>query len=494
MNRKGAKSNVESIFNGIFQFIRWKEFFGFRIVVILKSHPIQIVQNRNKMKKKSNKLLPYGIALVVIIIVVLVAGKKLGWFGNEYQINVATQVVESRTITEQITANGKVQPETEVKISPDVSGEIIEMNVQEGDEVKKGELLVVIKPDIYIQAYNRSQAALSSAQARLAQAEARQIESDMAFKRANTLYKQEAIPISDFESAQASYKVAQSEVTAAKYAVKSAEASVAEAEEQLVKTKIYSPMDGTISRRNVEKGERVVGTNMYAGTELMDIANLHLMEVKVDVNENDIVRVNLNDTALVEVDAYLGRKFKGIVTEIANSANVAGTSADQVTNFSVKILLLESSYKDLIDSIGGNQYPFRPGMSATVDIQTETRKNVISVPIQAVTTRSLTNNGNVEAKKENTEAVDDENSAVTEQGPKTEADKKVEVVFLYKDGKVKKQPVKTGIQDSENIEITDGLKAGDEIVIAPFNAINKLLNDSTLVKKVDEKELFKVKK
>ncbi len=443
-------------------------------------------------KKKSNKLLPYGIALVFIVIIVLVAGKKLGWFGEENQINIATTVVESRTITEQITANGKVQPETEVKISPDVSGEIIEMNVKEGDEVKKGQLLVVIKPDIYIQSYNRSLASLSSAQARLAQAEARLVESEMAFKRSSSLYKQEAIPVSDFESAQSSYKVAQSEVTAGKFAVKSEQASVAEAQEQLVKTKIYAPMDGTIARRNVEKGERVVGTNMYAGTELMDIANLHLMEVKVDVNENDIVRVNLNDTALVEVDAYLGRKFKGTVTEIANSANVAGASADQVTNFSVKILLLESSYKDLI-SPDGNQYPFRPGMSATVDIRTETRKNVISVPIQAVTTRLLNENAKTEAKPEEAKT-EDENAIVTKEGPKTEADKKVEVVFVYKDGKVKKQPVKTGIQDSENIEITDGLKVGDEIVVAPFNAINKLLNDSSLVKKVDEKELFKIKK
>lgn len=441
-------------------------------------------------KKKSNKLLIYSIILAVVLIIVLIIGKKAGWFGASYEINVATKTVESRTITEQITANGKVQPETEVKISPDVSGEIIELDVKEGDEVTKGQLLVVIKPDIYIQSLNQAQAALSSAQARLAQAEARQIESDLSFKRSQTLFKQQAIPESDFESAQASYQVAQSEVTAAKFAVKSAQASVAQAQEQLVKTKIYAPINGTISRLNVEKGERVVGTNMYAGTEILDIANLHLMEVKVDVNENDIVRVNLNDTALVEVDAYLGRKFKGIVTEIANSANVAGTSADQVTNFSVKILLLESSYKDLISSETGNVYPFRPGMSATVDIQTETRKNVISVPIQAVTTRSMNENKKGASAPDETKAENDD-VKITKKEPKTEEDQKVEVVFLYKDGKVKKQPVKTGIQDSENIEITEGLKAGDEIVVAPFNAINKLLNDSSLVKKVDEKELFK---
>ena len=446
------------------------------------------------MKKKSNKLLPYGIALVVILIIVLVAGKKAGWFGKDFQINVSTKVVESRTITELITANGKVQPETEIKISPDVSGEIIEMNIKEGDEIKKGQLLLSIKPDIYIQSYNRSQASLSSAEARLAQAEARQIENEMAYKRSKTLFDQKAIAVSDFETAQASYKVAQAEVKASEFAVKSAEASVAEAKEELVKTKIYAPMDGTVSRLNVEKGERVVGTNMYAGTEMLVIANLHLMEVKVDVNENDIVRVNLKDTALVEVDAYLGRKFKGIVTEIANSATTTGGSTDQVTNFNVKILLLEESYKDLVDSIGGKRYPFRPGMSATVDIQTETRKNVISVPIQAVTTRSLKNNVKPEEKKDAVEKPESENEAVTTQNKKTPEDEKVEVVFVYKDGKVKKQPVKTGIQDSENIEILEGIKAGDEIVVAPFNAINKLLNDSAQVKKVDEKELFKAKK
>lgn len=446
------------------------------------------------MKKKSNKLLPYAIAIVVILIIVLIAGKKAGWFGKDFQINVSTKIVESKTITELITANGKVQPETEIKISPDVSGEIIEMNIKEGDEVKKGQLLLTIKPDIYIQSYNRSLASLSSSQARLAQAEARLIESEMAHKRSKTLFEQKAIALSDFESAQASYKVAQAEVKASQFAVKSAEASVAEAQEQLVKTKIYAPMDGTVSRLNVEKGERVVGTNMYAGTEMLVIANLHLMEVKVDVNENDIVRVNLNDTALVEVDAYLGRKFKGIVTEIANSATTTGATTDQVTNFNVKILLLESSYKDLVDSIQGKQYPFRPGMSATVDIQTETRKNVISVPIQAVTTRSLKTDAKPEEKKDAAETPEAENEAVTTQDKKTPEDEKVEVVFVYKNGKVKKQPVKTGIQDSENIEILEGLKAGDEIVVAPFNAINKLLNDSTSVKKVDEKELFKAKK
>lgn len=447
------------------------------------------------MKKKSTKFLPLGIALIVILIVVLVVGKKNGWFGKDFTISVSTKIVESKTITEQITANGKVQPETEVKISPDVSGEIIDLPIEEGDEVKKGQLLMVIKPDMYIQAYNRDQASLSSSQARLAQADARLIESELAFKRVSALFKQGAVPLSDYETAEASFKVAQSEVKAAQFSVKSAEASVAEAQEQLVKTKIYAPMDGTISRLNVEKGERVVGTNMYAGTETMVIANLHLMEVKVDVNENDIVRVNLNDTALVEVDAYLGRKFKGIVTEIANSANTVGGSTDQVTNFNVKILLLENSYKDLVDSVGTRKYPFRPGMSATVDIQTETRKNVITVPIQSVTTRSEKESGNQkEGKDETVKEEDDDLKVVSDKEAKAKTDKKIEVVFVYKDGKVFRKAVKTGIQDSENIEILEGVKAGDEIVVAPFNAINKLLNEGTEVKKVDEKELFKPKK
>lgn len=444
------------------------------------------------MKKKSNKFLPYIIGLAIILIVLLVVGKKQGWFGKDFEINVDTKVVESKTITELITANGKVQPETEIKISPDVSGEIIELNILEGDEVKKGQHLMTIKPDIYIQSYNRALASLSSSQARLAQAEARLIESELSYKRANTLYKQDAIPVSDYETAQASFKVAQAEVKAAQFAVKSAEASVAEAQEQLVKTKIYAPMDGTVSRLNVEKGERVVGTNMYAGTEMLVIANLNLMEVKVDVNENDIVRVSLNDTALVEVDAYMGRKFKGIVSEIANSAKIVGGSTDQVTNFDVKILLLEESYKDLIDTVPGKKYPFRPGMSATVDIQTETRQNVISVPIQAVTTRTLKGDGKPQTTEP--EVVKEMEVTSAKPAPKAEEEKKVEVVFLYQDGKVYKKQVKTGIQDSQNIEITEGLKAGDEIVVAPFNAINKLLNDSSKVKKVDEKELFKVKK
>ncbi|MGD9929614.1 MAG: efflux RND transporter periplasmic adaptor subunit [Mangrovibacterium sp.] len=429
-----------------------------------------------KTAKKKNKRLPYAIGFLVVVIIVLLVGKKQGWFGKEFEVKVVTQVVESRTITELITANGKIQPETEVKISPDVSGEIIELHVEEGDEVTAGQLLMVIKPDLYVQALNRAEASLNSSKAYLAQAEARLIESELAFKRAQTLFDQQAIAPSDFETAQAAHKVAEAEVRAAGFSVKSAEASVAEANEQLIKTKIYAPMDGTVSRLNVEKGERVVGTNMYAGTETMVVANLDRMEVKVDVNENDIVKVTKNDTALVEVDAYLKRKFTGLVTEIANSANTVGSSSDQVTTFDVKVLLLQSSYADLMDSAGVNRSPFRPGMSATVDIQTETRPNVIAVPIQAVTTR-VANEG-------------EKNEAAEVAGK----DEKEELVFVLKDGRAWKRPVVTGIQDNTNIEILEGLQVGDEIITGPFNMVSRTLKDSMLVKPVDEKELFKSNK
>ena len=442
---------------------------------------------------KNKKILPYAIGILVIAIILLVVGKKMGWFGKEFSINVATEKVKNTTLTEFITANGKIQPETQVKISPDVSGEVIELYVEEGDEVKAGELLCVIKPEMYVSALNRAEATLNSSKARLAQAEAQLIERELAFKRAKQLYDKNTIPVSEFETAQASYQVAQSEVKAAQFSVKSAEASVSEASEQLTKTKIYAPISGTVAGLKIEKGERVVGTSMMTGTEMMIIANLNKMEVWVDVNENDIVKVAKNDTALVEVDAYLNRKFKGIVTEIANAASTTGATADQVTNFEVKVLLLSSSYADLIDSASNNLYPFRPGMSAAVDILTESRENVLTVPISAVTTRIKLKNGGTREVSDETksETVEEVTSEVKNTAEKEE---KQEVVFALNGNRVKKVEVKTGIQDNENIQIVEGLKEGDEVVIAPFNAINKTLKDSMMVKVVSEEELFKVKK
>lgn len=429
-------------------------------------------------KKKKNRLLPIAIVLLVLIVVFLVVGKKAGWLGSDVTVKVLAQKVETRTITEQITANGKIQPKTEVKISPDVSGEIIELYVEEGNQVKPGDPLMVIKPDMYISALNRAEAALNSAKARQAQAEAQLIERELSFKRAEQLFTTQTIPQSDFETAQAGFKVAEAEVNAARFSVKSAEATVAEAREQLTKTRVFAPIEGTVSRLNVEKGERVVGTGLYAGTETMVVADLNKMEVRVDVNENDIVKVSLNDTALIQVDAYLNRKFKGVVTEIANSARTVGATTDQVTNFEVKILLLQISYLDLIDSTSNKIYPFRPGMSATVDILTQTRDSVITVPVQAVTTRVI------EKKKEEPQSAE----LIAGQ------EEKQEVVFKVVEGRARKVIVKSGIQDKNFIEITEGIQAGDEIVTGPFNAISRTLNDSMLVKIVTEDELFKAPK
>jgi HlyD family secretion protein len=442
---------------------------------------------------KNKKILPYAIGILVIAIVLLVVGKKMGWFGKEFSISVATESVKKVTLTEFITANGKIQPKTQVKISPDVSGEVIELYVEEGDQVKVGDLLCVIKPEMYVSALNRAEAALNSSKARLAQTEAQQIERELSFNRAKQLFEKSTIPISEFETAQAAYKVAQSEVKAAQFSVKSAEATVAESREQLTKTKIYAPLSGTVSALNIEKGERVVGTSMMTGTEMMVVADLNKMEVRVEVNENDIVKVAKFDTALIEVDAYLNRKFKGVVTEIANSASTMGATADQVTNFEVKVLLLSESYTDLVDSVRGNYYPFRPGMSAAVDILTESRANVLSVPISAVTTRIKKKDGGTREVSDEVKTETETETVSADAEKVVTQDEKQEVVFVLNGNRVKKIEVKTGIQDNTSIQIVEGLKEGEEVVIAPFNAINKTLKDSMLVKKVTEEELFKVK-
>lgn len=430
-------------------------------------------------KKPQKNLLPWAVGVLVLALVLLVAGKKAGWFGAEVTVKVLAGKAETLTLTEQITANGKIQPRTEVKISPDVSGEIIELYVEEGDQVVAGDPLMVIKPEVYRSALSRAEAALNSTHARQAQAEAQLIERELSFKRAKQLFESQTIPEAEFETAQAAFRVAEAEVRAARYSVKSAEASVAEAREQLTKTRVFAPMAGTVSRLNVEKGERVVGTGMYAGTETMVIADLNEMEVRVDVNENDIVKVNLGDTALVEVDAYLNRKFRGVVTEIANSARTSGTTADQVTNFEVKILLLQDSYADLTDTTRSVKYPFRPGMSATVDILTLTRYHVTAVPVQAVSTR-LRNDTTMTALKTGSKA---------NTSPRN--DEKDEVVFTLRNGRAFKTVVKTGIQDNLHIEILEGLASGDEIVTGPYNAVSRTLKDSMLVKIVTENELYK---
>ncbi len=437
------------------------------------------------MKKKN-----YLIILAVIVILMLVVGKKAGWFGKDVALKVATEKVELKDITEIITGNGKIEPQTEVKISPEVPGEITELFVKEGDQVKKGDLLVIIKPDIYLSNLNRTEAALNTQKARLAQAEAQLIEKELNYNRSKQLYERSTIAKSEFETVEAAWKVAQSEVQAARFAIKSSESGVSEAKENLTKTKIYSPIDGTVSKLNVEQGEKVVGTNQFAGTELMTVADLTMMEVKVEVNENDIVKVQKSDTALVEIDAYQKKKFKGIVTEIASSANVTGTSIDQVTNFNVKVLLLPDSYKELMNS-DSTRYPFLPGMSATVDIQTDSRNRVISVPIQSVTTRA--DDGTVRKSNSELEAEPSEGEK-SEEVVVPEEPEQFEVVFLVKEGLARKVKVKTGIQDNTHIEIIEGLTPGEEIITAPYGLISKTLKDSSRVEVVKIEELYSQKK
>jgi HlyD family secretion protein len=417
---------------------------------------------------KNSKILKYLIPAVVILIIFAIIGKKQGWFGKAVTIKVAVEEVQKRNIVETITANGKIQPEKEVKITPDVSGEIVELTIKEGDQVKKGQLLLRIKPDVYISQRDRSMASISSSRARLAQSEAQFMQAGLAFNRSKQLYQEQTISKSEFEQAEASYAVAKSEVDAAKFAVVSAEASLKEANENLTKTPIYAPMSGTVSMLLVELGERVAGTNLMAGTEMLRVADLSRMEAQVEVNENDIVRVKLGDTALISVDAYLDRKFKGVVTEIANSAKTTGVSADQVTNFDVKILVLPESYRDIEEKEGTN--PFRPGMSATVDIQTESKSDIMAVPIQSVTTR-------VDTSKF---------KAVT-------TDEDIRTIVFITDGKYAlAKDVKTGIQDNSYIEILSGVEDKEKVISAPFSAISKKLSDSTLIEIVNKKDLYSV--
>ena len=418
---------------------------------------------------KNDKILKILLIVMAALLVFAVIGKKAGWFGKAVTVKVAVENAEKRTIVETITANGKIQPEREVKISPDVSGEIVELTVKEGVRVEKGQLLLRIKPDTYVSQRDRSVAALSSAKARLAQTEAQFIQAELSYNRNKRLYEEQTMSKADFEQVEASYIVAKAEVDAAKFSVISAEASLKEADENLTKTSIYAPMSGTISMLLVELGERVAGTNLMAGTEMLRVADLSRMEARVEVNENDIVRVKLGDTAIVEVDAYLDNKFTGIVTEIANSAKTVGISADQVINFDVKILILPESYQSLVKEGAAN--PFRPGMSTTVGIRTETRTDVVVIPIQAVTTRTDTTNIIL---------------------GKTNADNEIRTLAFTTDGKYALvKDVKTGIQDNNFIEIISGVQPGERVISAPFSAISKKLSDSTLVEIKDKEDLFK---
>ncbi len=443
------------------------------------------------MVSKKNKTLIYIGVGTLLLIIVLVIGKKAGWFGASNMIEVAVEKAELRDIVETVSASGKIQPEMEVKISPDVSGEIIALYVKEGDKVTKGQLLVKIRPDVYESYLDRATAALNNSKANLANSEARYIQAEQAFQRNSKLHKDKVISDADFEQIKSNYMVAKADVEAARFNIKSAEASVKEAKDNLVKTTIFSPVDGTISKLNVELGERVVGTTQMTGTEMMRIANLSNMEVNVDVNENDINRLSVGDTASIEVDAFLDTKFKGIITEVANSASVVGTSADQVTNFTVKIRILSESYAHLMKD-KSMPSPFRPGLSATVDIQTNKKAKILTIPIQAVTVRDDTSS--VNGKKKYTAKKADEAEVKKEKTDEKVVAEEFEYVFIVEAGKAKMILVKTGIQDDQYIEILEGLKEGQEIVTAPYLAISKLLKNDIAVQIVKEEDLFKAEK
>ncbi len=457
-------------------------------------------------KAKKNKIWIYtGIGLIAILIIFAI------FKGSKEEITrVTAEEAALRTISETVSANGKVQPEVEVKISPDVAGEITDLFVREGDSVKAGQLLLRINPEIWstnleraFASLNNAKANAAGAKARLAQAKARLIESEPSYNRNKKLFADKVISLAEFQTSEATYLSAKAEVDAAhenvkaaEFTVKSAEAAVREAQENLRRTNIYAPMNGVVSKLNVEKGERVVGTSQMAGTELLRVADLSSMEMKVEVGENDIVRVKLGDTAEIEIDAYGKRKFIGIVKEIANSPlSTTGTSgsmsADQVTNFEVKIRILRESYADLSAKLSINQSPFRPGMSGTVEIKTRKVTNVITVPIEAVTTdKSESNN-----KKDQENNADDEDVQVEKKSEKSDAnsleEKNKEIVYKFVDGKAIKTEVKTGIQDNRYIQIISGLSEKDIIITGPYSAVTKTLKDGDLVKKVEKSELFK---
>lgn len=420
------------------------------------------------MSKKSIYILT-GILLGFVIL--LVGLKKGGFFGESDLITeVETAKTNEITIVETVSATGKIQPEIEVKISSEVSGEIIALPIKEGQVVKKGQLLVKINPDLYTSGYNRTISNYSGTKANLSQADASFKEAQANYDRNKTLYDKGIISRSDWDKAIASYEVAKASKQSAYYNVQSASATVNEAKDNLGRTTIFAPADGTISMLNVELGERVLGTQQMTGTEILRVANLNNMEVEVDVNENDIVKIKIGDSTKIQVDAYLKKEFRGVVTSISNSASSL-TSADQVTNFKVKVRILKESYEDLLVGKPDTYSPFRPGMTATVDIITKTRSKVIGVPISAVVIKSDTT-----ATKKYVVVDEDEKKV------QPKSDKKYECVFVKSGDKAKIRVVKTGIQDDSNIEIISGLKKGEEVIVGPYATVSKGLSSGDKVK------------
>jgi len=455
-----------------------------------------------------NKKLIWIIVSLVAIIILFVSLKKAGVIGKEEGIKVSVEKVSKHTITETVTASGKIYPEVEVKMSPDISGEIVELDVQEGDSVTKGQKLARIYADIYSNQRNQAaaqvnqqEAMVSNTNAQLPGLKAAMDAAQAQYDRQKTLLAQKVISQAEFETAttnlrtaQANYNSALQNVHSGMAAVASAKANLAIQSENVSRTTLTSPLNGVISLLSVKKGERVVGNSMMAGTEMMRVADMSKIEAIVDVGENDIPKVHLGDSAIVEVDAYNNRKFRGIVTQIASSiiATAAQTSAtsssNDVTNYKVHIRLDPASYKDLLDNRRPKSLIFRPGMTASADIQTKTHKDVIAVPINAVTTREKSKAPAGNDRK----PVQDANGDVKTVVNTGELD---EVVFILQaDKTVKQVSVKTDIQDINNIEILDGLKLGEEVVTGPYGTVSKILNTGTKVEVTDKEKLFEAKK
>lgn len=431
----------------------------------------------------SKKKLFWFIGSIFFLLAVLFYLKYAGVIGTKDKgVEVETSEANTIDIVETVSATGKIQPEIEIKISSEVSGEIIELPIKEGQVVKKGDLLVKINPMLYSSGLNRSISNLSGTKAGLSQADASFKESKANYERSKTLFDKGIISKSDWDKAIAAFEVAKASKESAYYNVQSASATVKESKDNLGRTTIYSPADGTISSLGVELGERVLGTQQMTGTELLRVANLNNMEVEVDVNENDIVKISIGDSTKIQVDAYLKKEFKGIVTSISNSAST-NTTADQVTNFKVKVRILKSSYQDLLEGKPLSYSPFRPGMTATVDIITKRKEKVIGVPISSVVVKSDTSS----VKKVDMVAGNNDSKSA----PKS--DKKFECVFVKVGDKAKIRIIKTGIQDDTNIEVVSGLRKGEVIITGPYTTVTKDLNsgDKITVNKGQDKEIKK---
>ena len=448
-----------------------------------------------------NKKLIWTLGGLLVVIVLLVSLKKAGVIGKEQGEEVTTEKVQLRTITESVNASGKVYPEIEVKVSPDISGEIVNLFVEEGDKVTKGQVLAKIYADIYStqkdQAsanVNQSQAQYENIKASIGGLKAVYENTKTTYDRFKKLLDDKIVSKAEFEQTEQNYRSAESSYLGALQTIKSGAAQIqgvraqlSRAEKDLARTTITAPMDGIVSSMSVKKGERVVGTAQMAGTEMMRVADMKSIEVRVDVGENDITKVKIGDTALVEVDAYNKRKFKGIVYKIANpvTASSLTSSSTDVSNYKVHIRLEPSSYADLIQE--NSKFPFRPGMTASADIQTKSKRNVVSIPLNAVTTRDKEGNG----KETKVSASTSENNGNANASKEEELN---EVVFvLQKDNKVKMVKVKTDIQDLNYIEVS-GLKVGDEVITGPYSTVSKLLKEGTLVKVVTKDKLYEEKK